>query len=398
MEDDPFSYPEPQEASAGDDGIPSESSSQDPFLLLSRNDVIHGLPPSGLPADGNRPPARTLKSGVGRVRLRSHRWFLTYPQCPHAASESLLAHLKNLGSARTLVCREKHKDGSEHLHAYAEWNDRFETPQPSVFDFLYAGQRYHGNYQTARSAANVAAYIVKDGDYTNDGFDRAFMAAVKKRGRAGIRSELGERLLKREVTLVEAVRECPNLLFSDLDRVARNLERVWETESPPPRVTELDLWGTPFKFNPDSPIRGDTGNYQLFIRGPPNTGKTSLFLGPHSVVPSGSVYVVNDPNNWSGFSPTRHGVVLFDDFDGNVLSKLSASVLFALMDGFGVQLNVKGSSVRLAHRVLVVFLSNFSPSIISDKPEVRESFCSRIKYFQVASESRSLITIDPPFF
>lgn len=344
-----------------------------------------------LPAE---PPAKRH----GRVRLRSHRWFLTYPQCPHAASESLLAHLKALGSARVLVCRETHKDGGEHLHAYAEWNDRFETPQPAVFDFHYEGRRYHGNYQTARSAAGVAAYVIKDGNYTNDGFDRAFMDSLKKRGRAGIRASLGERLLERSITIVEAVRECPNLVFTDLDRVSRNLDRIWDSESPPPTVSDLDLWGTPFHFDPDSPIRGDTGNYQLYIRGAPNTGKTSLFLGPHAVVPPGSVYCVNDPNNWSGFSPSRHSLVLFDDFDGSVLLKLSASVLFALMDGYGVQLNVKGSSVRISRRILIVFLSNFSPAIISDKEEIRESFCSRIKYFQVASESRSLIAMDRPYF
>lgn len=59
-----------------------------------------------------------------------------------------------------IFCREKHKDGQYHLHAWL----KFDVPVPWTKD-LFDMNGYHGNYQVARSWKAVQFYIVKAGDY-----------------------------------------------------------------------------------------------------------------------------------------------------------------------------------------------------------------------------------------
>lgn len=103
-----------------------------------------------------------------QFRFAAKKAFLTYAQATNIESkESLLNHLKSLHNAtKVIVCREEHEDEGQHFHALVEFRTRLQSRNAAYFDF----QGHHPNIQVPRRLQDVLAYIIKDGDYVNDGF------------------------------------------------------------------------------------------------------------------------------------------------------------------------------------------------------------------------------------
>ncbi len=62
-----------------------------------------------------------------RFRIRTKKLFLTYPQVPSVENieEQFVKVLKNKfknNSMKYFVCKEEHKDGNPHIHAYLEFD------------------------------------------------------------------------------------------------------------------------------------------------------------------------------------------------------------------------------------------------------------------------------------
>lgn len=94
-------------------------------------------------------------------RLNGKAFFLTYPQC-NLAPEELGNHLNSLGlTTYLLVAREKHQDGTDHLHALAIYLDKKNISNCTYFDT----RGFHPNVQTCRDRKAVKTYITK-GDPT----------------------------------------------------------------------------------------------------------------------------------------------------------------------------------------------------------------------------------------
>ena len=87
-------------------------------------------------------------------------WFLTYPKC--SLSKEKLLELLNYkyNVVEYVICKEKHKDGLEHLHAFVKLNQRVHFKN-DMFDV----DKYHGHYEPAKSWNAVKRYCIKDGDY-----------------------------------------------------------------------------------------------------------------------------------------------------------------------------------------------------------------------------------------
>lgn len=104
-----------------------------------------------------------------RFRLNATNLFLTYPQCavePKEALDLLTEILSSKGRtiSEYIIAREKHADGSDHLHAYLKLDKKIDVRSASLFDL----RNHHGNYQSARSATKVKKYCTKDGNYIAD--------------------------------------------------------------------------------------------------------------------------------------------------------------------------------------------------------------------------------------
>lgn len=114
-----------------------------------------------------------------RFRVRSTRFFLTYPQCP-IQPQVLLAHIRTLTTPVLLgycICTEnaervdtnadEQEDGGTrvtshiHVHAYLHFEQQLQVSSSRFFDL----QGYHPNIQSVRSGRAVQQYVRKGGSY-----------------------------------------------------------------------------------------------------------------------------------------------------------------------------------------------------------------------------------------
>lgn len=95
-------------------------------------------------------------------RINAKNLFLTYPKCD-ATREDMRDHLYKLldadyGVVKYIVAKEKHQDGTDHLHCFVELNKKLNVQNASYFDY----NGHHGNYQSSRSPFATAKYCIKD--------------------------------------------------------------------------------------------------------------------------------------------------------------------------------------------------------------------------------------------
>lgn len=90
-------------------------------------------------------------------RLNARNVFLTYPRC--AVSPSALGEfLSEIRPATYIhVVRERHEDGTPHLHALLQWIDKYNLRDERKFDF----EGFHPNIQPARDIVAIEDYISK---------------------------------------------------------------------------------------------------------------------------------------------------------------------------------------------------------------------------------------------
>lgn len=100
-------------------------------------------------------------------RVNAKNIFLTYPQAFNIISKELLhAFLLSKGPSKCIVSREEHQDGNQHFHCLLGWDDKKNIQSATYFDY----QGHHPNIQAARNTRKTIKYIVKDGDFINQGW------------------------------------------------------------------------------------------------------------------------------------------------------------------------------------------------------------------------------------
>ncbi len=103
--------------------------------------------------------------------LHAKQFFLTYPKCDLSPQLALVQLRNCLPVEKYVIAREDHADGTPHLHVYVRCSSKVRIRSASRLDLLGENKRYHGNYQTARSAGGVTAYCKKGGDYISEGVE-----------------------------------------------------------------------------------------------------------------------------------------------------------------------------------------------------------------------------------
>jgi len=102
-------------------------------------------------------------------RLNAKNFFLTYPQCPLPIN-TLVTKLSGLRPATyVLVSSEQHADGTPHLHALLCLVDKYNCRNERFFDVTCEGRTYHPNLQAVRNLNDVRTYIIKDGNFVEQG-------------------------------------------------------------------------------------------------------------------------------------------------------------------------------------------------------------------------------------
>lgn len=101
-------------------------------------------------------------------RIQAKHVLLTYAQCGDLDPWAVNDHLGQLG-AECIVGREEHSDGGVHLHAFVQWERKFESRNQRVFDV----DGCHPNIQTVKKTHWKAYdYAIKDGDVVAGGLER----------------------------------------------------------------------------------------------------------------------------------------------------------------------------------------------------------------------------------
>ena len=92
-------------------------------------------------------------------RFNAKNIFLTYPQCELSYDE-FENEIKRFNFKYYRICREQHKDGHHHFHAYGEWSTARETRNNRYFDI----RSYHPNISRPRVRDDILRYISKEGE------------------------------------------------------------------------------------------------------------------------------------------------------------------------------------------------------------------------------------------
>lgn len=218
-----------------------------------------------------------------KFRLNSKGFFLTWPQC-HATKEECLAMLQSKGPIeKYIVCREEHKDGTPHLHAFVKYEQAKNFKTPNCFDL----GTNHGNYQVAKSYYAVAKYVRKGQDYIEHGMD----AKAEEEQRANHKKVLGAQLMQAKTNAdIQSIVESESSMIFGLHKTMQDI-REYRNLTVQQKEHEH--------------ARG------IWIQGPPGCGKSHLSRKGPWLNPGETVYL-KPQNKWWDLYQTERVVVLED--------------------------------------------------------------------------------------
>lgn len=257
-------------------------------------------------------------------------FFLTYAKCP-LEKEVLLKLLEPIcdlvgGMKEYVIAREKHQDGSYHLHAFVKLNrrQRWIKDRFDVYDSI-TGKKYHCNCQVAKSWGAVKTYVKKDHDYIASFNVKSAMAKKGKMKKEDLLREVDDVLDEGIITPMQVASFYKNQCVY---KMLINNKRKMPDELPPKKRHQ---------WNYGESNSGKTTRLREFIR---TYGEENCFQIPTN-------------NDWVGYNDQKY--LYLDEYIG----QLTIQQLNAICDG-GAKVNVKGGTVQLRYDVTVIICSNKS--------------------------------------
>ena len=272
-------------------------------------------------------------------RIRSARWFLTYPKCP-LTKEVLLDALKEKMEVKEyIVAEELHQDGNPHLHAYLLLGSQLRWNAKSAPDY-WDVDGYHPHVEACRSWRCVADYCKKDGDYiTNIDLDAA-------RAKKAAHNACLLKLDPKKAVDDGYIGLCALPMLLQAKRAYANLNAV-------PDVLERDCW---------------------WIHGPAGAGKSYACRVAYP-----GLYCKPQNKWWDGYNGET--AVLIDDFDK--AGACLAHYMKIWADGYSFNAEIKGGMIRPGYTTLLV-TSNYLPEdIFTDDAELVAAIRRRFKVIKL---------------
>ena len=261
--------------------------------------------------------------------------------------------------AFAIVAHEKHENGDDHLHVLVKFKSQRDFSAADFADFI-AGQ--HGNYQPARNLKHVITYVTKDGDYISHG------TVPQITGKKESKFDLIAKAINEGKSLREIRTEFPGMYLMHGDRITKYFTAVQvddhnDSKSKWNGVLVPDIFQDPYGnqiatwLNKNILKPRKFKQAQLWISGPTNVGKTSLFLMLEKYL---RVYVVClEEDFMDGFDPALFDLIVFDEFRG----QKKITWMNSFVQGGTVPVRIKGSrGVKITDRdnLPVLVLSNYS--------------------------------------
>ncbi len=305
---------------------------------------------------------KKTKPRKNKFRLQGKSFFLTYPQC-RLSKERAMAKLEAKLKDTTYVCvgHELHQDGSDHLHALLQCEEKYETRNANYFDLEdsedEAGAvKYHGNYQGAKNNNDVLDYVKKTGDICETG---TFVS--NKQTDVQLRQKQNQLILTTPLPQLINSGEMSIYSYQQI-RTAKNLYTLDSIEVPD-YMPKTCLW-----------IYGGTG-----------IGKSRWVRTHHG----GKYY--DKPQNkwWDGYNGET--TILIDDFD--LTGQCLGHHLKRWADCYSFNAEVKGSMIKPVYDTFII-TSQYLPEAIFCRDTDANSINNDIEIVKAIKRRFQIKTID----
>jgi len=355
-------------------------------------------PPSGSPdpqptttsrkRQREKPPVRkSAKKQDTKFRLQSKGIFLTFPQCPYPL-DSFFENLKARFSHPNdqIYCsREQHEDGEWHLHACLLLNSKLSTRNVGFFDDLVEPLKHPNIQSKLKSQSRTISYVMKGPD---DSLKRSThpwekflkQARSKKSTKA---AAILEMVNQHDLSSPSAA----SALLDELDNhpdhqgyLLLHLHQVKDylayrhgkalrhgaalAQQTPVRVrpalTPLTSSNVRIANWLNSAIRVQRPrrSHQIWIKAPPNAGKTTLILNLEEWFSLRVYFWPKDEKWWDAYEDGAYDLIVLDEFR----SQKTITELNPILSGDPIPLSRRRSPPLVKRDNLpVMILSNFSP-------------------------------------
>lgn len=305
----------------------------------------------------------------GTFRLHGVNLFLTYPQCDTSFVDAEASFKRKLKHYEwSVIAREKHADGTPHLHAFVRLKLPCNLTAPTCLDIIGTGGVVsHGNYQVARNPSASLNYVCKDGEVecfgtTLDSARACFTTAGRKRTATElIMDELHTGM---DLTLVaKKYPEHSTFIMLHYDRIERFFAQTIlahlcpslifvraQTQFPP------KLWNSQICQWLNSNLMAQPRPFskkQLWIWGPTCSGKTTL---KNRLMTCQRIYSVPNEEFYDEYKDTLFDLVIFDEYLGGK----TIQWMNQFCDGSEMPLRQKGKQTVKRKNIPVIVLSNLS--------------------------------------
>jgi len=315
-------------------------------------------------------------SARANFRLQSKSIFLTYPQCdfPHTALMERLKLAFPDPLNHFLVSRERHEDGSWHLHCLLDLHKKLRTRRVNYFDELVDPPKHPNIKSKLASKPATIRYIVKGGDpeliASTFDYQKFLEASAAKRSTKATQIvslvNEGKNIddiddLYPEYVLLHGRQLREYAHFKDLKARRRDFvaaQSITVNVVPDPQF--MSVWNCRVADWLTNNIRKPRAHrqLQLWISAPPRAGKTSLIMWLESMFRLSIYFWPKDEHWWDGYSDKAYDLIILDEFR----SQKKITELNPILSGDPTPLSRRSSAPLVKRDLLpVIILSNFNP-------------------------------------
>lgn len=236
-----------------------------------------------------------------------------------------------------IIAREKHQDGSYHLHAYLESQSVISTTRPDFLDL----RGHHPNIQAVRSANAVKKYVTKEGDFIAR---NAISTSTNPWKRA--RDLAREEGLPSALAALEEEPKTAQQLCVNGDRIRKNLTTL--------AAKRLKIGHPLDTFTGWNQTMWTRDTHALILTGPTNVGKTSL---AKALLPR--ALFIRHLDRLREFDPDLYDGVILDDM---AFAHLHREAQIALVDcGDDTDIHIRYTVAQLPAGTPRIFTTNRMP-------------------------------------
>ena len=339
-------------------------------------------------------------------RLNTKSLFLTYPTCDYPKEACLLNILHVLQReevVQAVVAQETHEDGQPHLHCLIKTKHPIRRNGTQWMDDLAGGS--HGNYQGARSYARVLKYITKaDPTPAMFGLTEEQLRTASSQSStltATIATRIAAGATINELLQDEEIRPFLVLHLGAVQRflsAMNSANRPPLLSAPPEQLVTPNLPACHSATRVHSWLHRNLGNRnrahrapQLWLHGPPATGKTSLMNFLDSFC---RIYFM-PPEHWQDtWEDDAYDVAVLDEYNGSQ----TVSFLNAWLSGDIMPIRRRNQSAYTKrHRIPTIILSNLTPAEVYSNVHISvlAALESRLEFISL-NHDENLFSLLPP--